>query len=270
MSWQRLVLVLEFDGTAFAGWQRQANAQGVQEVLEEALARIEGRRIATVASGRTDAGVHAEALPVHADVDAARWRRSPRAYVQGLNQLLPPALRVLAAHAVAADFDARRDCLARVYCYRIWTRPVASALCRWRHWWMPRPLDLSAMHEAACALVGGHAFAAFRAAGCQAAHPHRFVQRLELHPRPWGLEILVQADAFLYRMVRFIVGALVEVGLHRRSPDWVRTLIARGAPRPPAAPAHGLYFVDAIYADFSARALAASVCAVPMASSNTP
>ncbi len=269
MDKQRIVLVLEFDGAAFGGWQRQANARSVQEVLEEALARIEGRRIATVASGRTDAGVHAEALPVHADVDAARWARAPKAYVQGLNQQLPATVRVLAARAVEAGFDARRDCIARVYRYRIWTRPVASALCRWRHWWMPRALDLAAMQKAALYLVGGHAFAAFRAAGCQAAHPHRFVQRLELHPQPWGLEILVQADAFLYRMVRFIVGALVEVGLGRRAPDWVRALVEKGGARPPAAPAHGLYFADAIYPEFSARGLVTSACAAATASNSS-
>lgn len=268
MDRRRIVLVLEFDGAAFAGWQRQANARSVQQALEEALARVEGRAVAATACGRTDAGVHAEALPVHADVDAARWRRAPRAYVHGLNRHLPPELRVLAARAVADDFDARRDCLARVYRYRIWTRTVPSALCRWRHWWVPRPLDVAAMQEAALHLVGGHAFAAFRAAGCQAAHPHRFVHRLELHPQPWGLEVLVQADAFLYRMVRFLVGALVEVGLGRRDAGWVQALVRKGDARPPAAPAHGLYFADAIYPDFSARALAASARAAATASSS--
>jgi len=253
---QRIALVVEFDGRAFHGWQAQRNAQAAQPVLEAALARIESSPVQTVACGRLDAGVHAEALVVHADVCAARWRRSPRAYLHGVNAHLPETMRVVALRAVDADFHARFDCLARCYCYRIWRRTTASALDRWRHWWLPRPLDLDAMHAAATLFVGEHDFSAFRAAGCQAHSPHRCVQRIEIVEHGPSLEIFVQANAFLYRMVRRIVGALVEVGLGKLKLEAIQRALKSGvALQSRCAPAHGLSFYDAIYADFSARSL---------------
>lgn len=254
VSTQRVALVLEFDGTAFHGWQRQANAPSVQAALETALERLDGAPRRTKTCGRTDTGVHAEALLVHADVDAARWRRAPRAYVHGLNAHLPETLRVIGARAVDAEFDARLSCVGRAYRYRIWMRPTPPAIERWRHWWMPRPLDLDRMQEAASLWIGEHDFSAFRAAGCQAAHPRRTVHAVDIVPQPWGVEVFVRADAFLYRMVRFMVGALVEIGVGRKGVEWAEALLDARA-RPPAAPAHGLYFYDAFYAEFSARSL---------------
>lgn len=256
-SVQRLALVLEFDGKAFHGWQRQEAGATVQASLEDALAAIDGQPVRTVAAGRTDAGVHGEGLLVHADVDAGRWRRSPRAYLHGVNQHLPASLRVIGLRAVAPDFHARFDCLERAYRYRIWNRSTASALHAWRHWWMPRALDVAAMNAAAAGLLGEHDFSAFRAAGCQSRSPRRELRRLHVVQEGWNVCIDVRADAFLYHMVRNLVGVLAQVGIGAWKASDVQALLSsrdrsRGAA---TAPAHGLYFVDAVYRDFRASEL---------------
>jgi tRNA pseudouridine38-40 synthase len=256
-SVQRLALALEFDGMAFHGWQRQETGASVQASLEDALAAIDGRPGRTVAAGRTDAGVHGEALLVHADVDAQRWQRSPRAYLHGVNQHLPPSLRVVGLRAVPADFHARFDCLERSYRYRIWNRSAPSALHAWRHWWMPRPLSVEAMNEAAAGLLGEHDFSAFRASGCQSRSPSRELRQLHVAQDGWCISIDVRANAFLYHMVRNLVGVLVKVGSGAWAPPDVQALLhsrdrTQGAA---TAPAHGLYFRDAVYADFRASEL---------------
>jgi tRNA pseudouridine38-40 synthase len=254
---RRIALVLEYDGTCFNGWQRQKVGHAVQEDLEQALHAIDGRDCRTVAAGRTDAGVHAEAMLVHADVDAARWQRSPRAYVHGVNQILSAPLRVVGVRAVHPQFHARFDCLERAYRYRIWNRPTASALHAWRHWWMPRRLSLEAMNEAACLLIGEHDFSAFRAAGCQSHSPCRDLRRLHVAQDGWTVSIDVHANAFLYHMVRNIVGSLVRVGVGDWHPEQVQALL-RSADRTQGAataPAHGLYFRDAVYKGFRASEL---------------
>ncbi len=255
---QRIALSLEYDGRRFHGWQRQHNASSVQAALEQALAGIDGCPVACIAAGRTDAGVHAEAMLIHADVDAARFARSPRAYIHGVNTRLDNAAMVLAVRAVAADFHARFDCRERQYCYRIWNRSTASSLHPWRHWWMPRPLDIAAMQQAAIYLIGTHDFSAVRASGCQAASPVRTLRQLEIHHHGHEISIHVAADAFLYHMVRNIIGCLVEVGLGHWSPQHLQMILAAGSRqhRGITAPAHGLYFTNACYDDFSSRDMA--------------
>ena len=254
---QRIAMVLEFDGREFHGWQQQDNAASIQEALQKALLNIEGKAAQTVAAGRTDSGVHAEALLVHTDVSSSRWERSHLAYIHGLNSELPESIRVVGVRAVDADFHARFDCRGRAYCYRIWNRNTPSAIHRWRHWWVPRPLNLEAMREAATHCIGTYDFTSLRASGCQAAHAKRTITRLEIGEMGEVIEIEVAADAFLYHMVRNLVGNLVEVGLGSQSPDGFRKLLSqrdrsRGAA---TAPAHGLYFTDAVYEQFTAREL---------------
>lgn len=250
-------MVVEYDGTAFQGWQRQANGPSVQAEIETALERIEGSPCRCTAAGRTDAGVHAEAQLVHADVSEARFKRSPLAYVHGLNQSLPSEVRVLAARAAPAGFHARFSCVGRVYRYQIWNRNTASAIHPWRHWWMPRPLDVAAMQEAAEHLIGTHDFTAFRASGCQAASAVRTLRKIKVHRHGWAIHLHFEADAFLYRMVRNIVGSLVRVGVGDWKPEKIFEILKKrkralaGATAPP----HGLYFVDACYAGFSATSL---------------
>ncbi len=257
MDRQRIAICLEYDGRAFHGWQAQRNASSVQQTLEQALHAIDGMQACCVAAGRTDAGVHAEAMLAHVDVDARRFARAPRAYVHGLNARLPNALRVLGARAVREDFHARFDCRERGYRYRIWNRSTASALHPWRHWWMPRPLDIAAMQQACTHFLGRRDFSAVRASGCQAASPVRTLRELRVEARDHEIDIFVAADAFLYHMVRNIVGCLVEVGLGNWSQQDLARILQRKSRqhRGCTAPAHGLYFTEARYDDFSSRDL---------------
>lgn len=256
---QRIVLVVEFDGRPYCGWQRQSNGLSVQEVLEEALHRIDRDAGTLVTAGRTDTGVHALAIAAHVDISAARWQRAPRAYLHGLNQQLPDSVRVVATRAVDPDFHARFDCIQRRYRYLIWNRgSAAPALAKWRHWWMPRALDLDAMRRAADHFLGEHDFSALRAAGCQASHAVRRIDRLAIQRQGFEVAIEVAANGFLYHMVRTLVGTLVEVGTGRRTADGMRDLLAaKDRTRAGAtAPAHGLYFIDARYDRFSSAELA--------------
>ena len=254
---QRIAMVIEFDGRPFHGWQRQDNAVSVQAELQRALTGIDGRPIATTAAGRTDAGVHAEALLLHADVCAERWNRSHRAYVHGCNSLLPDAIRVTGVRAVDDHFHARFDCLERCYRYQIWNRTTASALQVWRHWWMPRPLNLEDMRKAAAFCLGKHDFSALRAANCQASSAVRMITEIHIEQHGYCISLHISADAFLYHMVRNLVGNLVDVGIGKRSPEAISALLlsrdrSQGAA---TAPARGLYFTDAVYADFRASEL---------------
>jgi len=249
---QRIVLVLEFDGHGLCGWQRQDNGPSVQQHLEEALAAIDSAPVTCVAAGRTDAGVHGEAMAAHADVSLARFQRSPKAYVHGVNQGLPEGVRVSAVRAVPADFHARFDCRERAYRYQIWNRGTAPAIERWRHWWMPRALDIAAMQQAAEYLMGRHDFSCFRASGCQASSPTREIRSIRIEQRGWCVSIEISADAFLYHMVRNIVGSLVRVGTGKWQAAYMAELL-EGRDRLLAgetAPAHGLYFTNAVYDDF--------------------
>ncbi len=254
---QRIAMVLEYDGTGLCGWQRQRNGPTVQAHLEQALGRVESIPVTCHAAGRTDAGVHAEAMLVHADISAERFARSPMAYVHGVNQILPARIRVLAVRAVGDTFHARFSCRERAYRYQIWNRTTASAIERWRHWWMPRKLDIAAMQQAAASLLGEHDFSSFRASGCQAASPVRDLH--EIHIRRQGAVILMdfRADAFLYHMVRNIAGSLVRVGIGKWKPGQIKAVLAARDRKQAAdtAPAHGLYFTNAVYDSFDSRGL---------------
>ncbi|HKJ83003.1 MAG TPA: tRNA pseudouridine(38-40) synthase TruA [Mariprofundaceae bacterium] len=254
---QRIAMALEYHGRGLCGWQRQENGPTVQGHLEEALSHIEGSRVGCVAAGRTDAGVHAEAMLVHADVSAERFVRSPRAYTHGVNGMLPDRIRVTGVRSVDGQFHARFDCRERAYRYQVWNRNTASALHAWQHWWMPRPLSLDAMREAGGRLVGKHDFSSFRASGCQAASPVRELRQLEVERDGFCIAVTVRADAFLYHMVRNLVGMLVEVGTGRMAVDEVAVLLEGRDRRmaPATAPAHGLYFTDAVYDGFCSRDL---------------
>ncbi len=257
---RRIVLVLEYDGVGLCGWQRQRNGPSVQAHLERSLAGIEGRAVSCRAAGRTDAGVHAEALLVHADVSRERFERAPLAYVHGVNQRLPSGIRVLAVRAVDDSFHARFSCRERAYRYQIWNRTTAPAIQRWRHWWMPRVLDLAAMQRAASFLLGRHDFSSFRASGCQASTATRELREITIWRQGVCVMMAFRADAFLYRMVRNIVGSLVRVGIGEWEAERMHSVIeARDRSQAAdTAPAHGLYFTDAVYDEFSSRRLAES------------
>jgi len=255
---QRIAMILEYDGRGLCGWQRQDNGLSVQEHLEIALSRIEGKDTHCHAAGRTDAGVHAESMLAHMDVCADRFSRSPKAYVHGVNQHLPEQIRVLNVRAVAPDFHARFDCRERAYRYQVWNRTTASAIHRWRHWWMPRTLDVNAMQQAADYLTGQHDFSSFRASGCQASSPVRNIRELRIEQHGASIEMYFRADAFLYHMVRNLVGSLVQVGIGQSPAEWMHELLlAKDRTLAAAtAPAWGLYFTNAVYDGFDARMVA--------------
>ncbi|PJA32181.1 MAG: tRNA pseudouridine(38-40) synthase TruA [Zetaproteobacteria bacterium CG_4_9_14_3_um_filter_53_7] len=257
---QRIAMVVEFDGSVFHGWQRQDNAVTVQAELEAVLQKIEGKPVTVFAAGRTDTGVHAEALLVHCDVSCRRWQRAHAAYLHGCNHLLPGSIRIVGVRAVADDFHARFDCRGRAYRYQIWNRNTPSAIQQWRHWWMPRALDVTLMQQAGVVCLGKQDFSTLRAAGCQAPHAVRTITRLDIKRHGHCITIDVAADGFLYHMVRNLVGNLVAAGLGKQTPEEFRTLLegcdrSKGAA---TAPAHGLYFVDAVYDEFSSQALIGS------------
>jgi len=262
---QRIAMVLEYDGWKLCGWQRQNNGITVQEYLEQALGHIEGAPVICHAAGRTDAGVHAEAMLAHADISAARFARSSMAYVHGVNQWLPGKIRILGVRAVPDGFHARFDCRERAYRYQIWNRTTAPAIQRWRHWWMPRAMDVEAMRQAAASLLGEHDFSSFRASGCQAASPVRELREVRVEQHDECIAIHFRANAFLYHMLRNIVGSLVQVGVGKWQPEQIKAVLAvRDRTQAAAtAPAHGLYFTNAVYDDFDSRGIA-SACVISM------
>lgn len=245
----RLKLELEYDGSAFVGWQVQPNGVSVQSVVERALQTLLGAATPVECSGRTDSGVHAERQVIAFDAQ----RELPlKAYLQGLGSLLPDEVSVVSAVEVTDGFDPRRWARGKRYRYRILNRPLRSPLHRRTHWEVFVPLDLAAMQEGARHLVGRHDFSAFRAADCQARHAVREITRLSIERRDTDeLEITVEGTAFLKHMVRNIVGTLVEVGRGRRSPEWVGEVLAskERALAGRTAPPQGLCLVEVFYAD---------------------
>jgi tRNA pseudouridine38-40 synthase len=242
----RIALGVEYDGTAYNGWQRQRNGTGVQTVLERALTKVADADIEVVCAGRTDAGVHAEAQVVHFDSTASRSQRS---WVLGANSNLPPDVNARWAEFVSDDFDARYSAISRTYRYLILNRPTRSALYRDRAWWIHRPLDVVRMRDAAAHLLGEHDFSAFRAAGCQALTPRRELFDLGVERHAEWLVVIARANAFLQHMVRNIVGVLVAIGAGDEEPGWARAVLdsrdrTRGGI---AAPAHGLTLVEVRY-----------------------
>ena len=219
----RLALGLEYDGSHFCGWQTQPGGCGVQDHLESALASIHGEPVQTVTAGRTDAGVHAVGQVVHFDIGNLR---PESAWVRGVNAHLPAGVSVLWAREVGGDFDARRSALERTYRYLLLNRPVRPALLAGKVGWIHGELDLPAMVAGAAHLPGTHDFSAFRAAECQAKSPIRDLRQATVIRQGDFLVFEFRANAFLHHQVRNMVGALVWVGLGRRSPAWVGELLA--------------------------------------------
>lgn len=245
----RVRLVLEYDGTAYVGWQAQPNGVSVQARVEAALTQLVGEPVKVLAAGRTDSGVHARGQVVAFDPP----RPLPfKAWVGGLNSLLPHDIAVTRADEVPDDFDPRRWSRGKRYVYRVSNRPTRSPLRRLTHWELYRPLDVAAMRAAAPVLLGRHDFSAFRAANCQAAHAVRELRRFEIAGQAGDeLTFTVEGTAFLKHMVRNLVGSLVEVGKGRHPPTWLAEVLAAGdrTKAGPTAPAHGLLLDEVFYGD---------------------
>jgi tRNA pseudouridine38-40 synthase len=258
---RRVRLTLEYDGTDFYGWQRQARTgeRTVQAVLEGALARLPGAHGPVVAAGRTDAGVHALAMVAHVDTSSAIPDEKLRL---ALNAHLPADVVALSANTVADDFQAQFDCLYRRYLYRmrvVRDRPRGIALDRRRVLPVYRHLDVPAMREACEWLVGRHDFASF--ATQETRSTERTVYLCELREE-WGeLRLHIAAQGFLRNMVRTIVGTLLWVGKGKLQPAEIPLILA-AKDRSRAGhnvPAHGLYFAEAGFAEWDLEASEAQV-----------
>ncbi len=242
-----VALLLEYDGTSFAGWQQQAGVLTVQEVLETAAAKLTGGPVASVVAGRTDAGVHAAgqvamlSLPAHLPPNRAR---------DALNfHMKPHPVVVLQATAAPPGWNPRFSAIRRCYDYRILNRRPRPALECGRVWHLPHPLDAEAMAAAAGHLLGRHDFTSFRAAACQAKSPLRTLDRLEVLREGDAIRVRAEARSFLHHQVRNMVGTLAQVGSGRWQPEHVGDVL-RACDRSaagPTAPAAGLCLVAVHY-----------------------
>ncbi|MGA7982000.1 MAG: tRNA pseudouridine(38-40) synthase TruA [Chromatiaceae bacterium] len=242
----RIAMGVEYDGSAFHGWQIQDGVRTVQQELERAVCVVADHRVGLCCAGRTDAGVHALEQVIHFDTSA---RRSDRSWLLGTNANLPDDTSVLWVCPVGMDFHARYSAVARHYRYLILSRATRSALLRKRAVWTHYPLRVDLMRQAAGFLVGEHDFTSFRALGCQAKSPIRRVHYADLMEREGAVELSIGANGFLHHMVRNIAGVLMKIGRGEAPAAWVRELLevrdrTKGGV---TAPPQGLYLVRADY-----------------------
>ena len=239
-------LTLEYEGTAYGGWQVQENAPTVQSEVERALAVMLKAPVRVTGSGRTDAGVHALGQAANFKTEA---RVPLSGFLHGLNALLPRDISVRRADEVPLDFDSRRSAKEKTYQYFLHVGDTPSALARRTSWRPPGRPDVLEMERAAGFLVGIHDFSAFRSAGCDATHAVRAVRQVWVKPRGDYVELGVTGNAFLRHMVRIVVGTLVEVGLGRRRPGSICELLEARDRRlaGPTAPPQGLFLTEVKY-----------------------
>ncbi len=242
----KLVIGIEYEGSAYCGWQRQSHSPSVQEQLEQALSFVADSPVELVCAGRTDTGVHACEQVAHFVTPATRSHRS---WLLGANCRLPRDIRILWVSSIEASFHARFSAVARSYRYIIQNSSVPSALFHNKVCWEHKPLDDVIMHRAAQLLLGEHDFSSFRAAGCQAKSPIRHIEQIEVSRQQDMIYLDIRANAFLHHMVRNIAGSLISIGKAEQTIEWIEDVLHQRDRRQAAmtAPATGLYFVRACY-----------------------
>jgi tRNA pseudouridine38-40 synthase len=242
---RQIKLLIEYDGTDYVGWQTQPNGLAVQQVVEASLAKILGSPVMLRSSGRTDAGVHARAMPACFFTD----RSLPlTAFTDGMNCLLPYDIAVHAAEEVSMDFNPRHDARGKHYRYTILRAKRRSPLSRLCSWHLRESLDLEMMRRGAGFFVGEHDFAAFRTSGCAAKTTVRRIDSVVITAVGDLLHIDVCGSGFMRNMVRIMVGTLVWVGQGKMTPETVACCLAgAGAVPGPTAPPHGLCLVEVFY-----------------------
>jgi len=244
----RYVLQVEYDGTPFVGWQRQDVGVSIQQVLEDAAAKLNHGAVPLVqAAGRTDAGVHSIGQVVHIDI---AMDLEPQRVREALNfHSRPHPVSVVKAARAPEGFSARFSAIGRAYRYRILNRRARPAMDIGRVWHVAIPLDAEAMNRAAQTLLGRHDFSAYRAASCQAKNPWRTLDRLEVFREGDEVIMIAEARSFLHHQVRNLIGTLAQVGLGRQPETWPRVVL-EGLDRGKAgqtAPAEGLVFTRVVY-----------------------
>lgn len=240
-------LTIEYDGTAFSGWQRQAEGATVQAEIERALGQMTRSRITVIGAGRTDAGVHALGQVANFRCDT---RLPPEAILKGLNSLLPPNIAIRDCCQVPEGFHARFAAKSKRYQYCILNRASRPAVGRDYVWFIHRPLDTTAMGQATEHLIGRQDFKAFESAGSPRAHTQRHVMHAGwIEEEGWRLTFQIEADGFLRGMVRNIVGTLVTVGLGKLDPQKLPDILASRDRRHAGAtaPARGLFLMCVHY-----------------------
>ena len=246
----RFRITVEYDGRPYLGWQRQDHGPSVQAAIEEAILQVTGEAVDVHASGRTDAGVHARAMPAHADIAKSL---TPFRLMEAINARLKPQPVAILDCAQAPNWHARFDCTGRRYHYRIINRRAPLSFDVGLAWRVPTPLDSQAMHTAAQRLVGQHDFTTFRSAKCQAKSPLRTLDRLDVTRVGGEVHIFASARSFLHHQVRSMVGCLKLVGEAKWSADDLAAALAArdrdalGLNAPP----DGLYFMGASYPELS-------------------
>jgi len=245
---KRYAVGIEYDGSAFSGWQTQQSLRTIQSLVESALSGVAAEPLEVVCAGRTDAGVHARWQIAHFDTNVTRPMRG---WVMGANTELPRDISLVWARPMPLHFHARYSAEARTYRYLILNRPSRSALAEKRAAFIYKPLDHVRMAEASVHLCGHFDFSAFRSSECQSSSPIRRVEQLTVERQGDWVVIEATANAFLHHMMRNIAGLLIEVGRGEAPPSWAREVLegrdrTRGAP---TAPADGLYFWDVRYPD---------------------
>ena len=244
----RIRLTIEYDGTNYAGWQRQDNAVTVQQRVEEALERLTGVKTVVTGASRTDAGVHASGQTAHFDTSS---HIPPEKFAFALNTMLPEDIRVRSSELTRYDFHARFDAKGKIYRYMIYSSPHASALRRLSYEHIYYPLDICAMNEEASSMIGRHDFKAFAASGSAARDTIRRIDACSV--AGWGDEvmILIMGGGFLYNMVRILAGTLIQVGCGKLESGAISRAI-RGKSRLDlgvTAPAKGLTLMRVFYED---------------------
>jgi len=246
-SMRNFKMTVEYDGSAYCGWQRQENGKSIQQLLEEAIKLITGQKVSVIGSGRTDAGVHALN-------QVGSFKCSSKLPVNkiflGMNSVLPPDIVVKELEEVADDFHALRDVKSKVYVYKICNQRLRPALGRNYFWHIRYPLDIGKMKKAAKYLIGTHDFSCFCATGTDVKNRVRTIVYVEIKTGDEGIiEIKVESHGFLKYMVRNIIGTLVEVGRGKREPEEMKTIIESRNRNIAGvtAPACGLFLMEVKY-----------------------
>lgn len=252
----RYKMIVEYDGAPFAGWQKQPNVPSVQQHIEEAIEAFSGQQASVQCAGRTDAGVHGLGQVLHVDLNPFKRAMSGYEITKAINaHMMEVPISILSCEEVSSEFNARFDAINKLYRYRILQRTAFPAIEIGRVWHVKRPLDIVAMQKGAQHLLGHHDFSSFRAAECQAKHPMRTLDRLDITASKYdpagGLEIIIETEAqsFIHHQVRNMVGTLTLVGEGKWQPDDMkRVLEARDRTQAgPTAPACGLYLARIDY-----------------------
>lgn len=242
----RIACGVEYCGAAYRGWQRQRDNGNIQGAIEQALSSVADTSIEIVCAGRTDTGVHALGQVIHFDTDVLR---DTRAWVLGTNTHLPNDIRLTWAQQLNDGFHARFSAIARRYIYVLHNGLTRPGVFHAHQAWHYPSLDVEVMHQAAQALLGEHDFSSFRGVDCQAKSPNRCIESITVTRQADAIFFEIKANAFLYHMVRNIVGSLLPIGSGDKASEWLVEVLAAKDRRQAGitAPAQGLYFMQAYY-----------------------